>query len=135
MFQELGLDIEIRTENLDMLMESAGTGDFDVMSVEYTYMPLDPYTDVSWLLSADGWTRYNNEEVTNALMQSQALGADEQDAVKACYLNVDQHMQTDVPVISAYIISKMGVASNRLMNVKPDVFGTFINVHEWDVAE
>ena len=23
-------------------------------------------------------------------MQSQALGADEQDAVKACYLNVDQ---------------------------------------------
>lgn len=20
------------------------------------------------------------------------------------------------------------------MNVKPDVFGTFINVHEWDVA-
>ena len=135
MFQELGLDIEIRTENLDMLMESAGTGDFDVMSVEYTFMPLDPYTDVSWLLSADGWTRYNNEEVTNALMQSQALGADEQDAVKACYLNVDQHMQTDVPMISAYIISKMGVASNRLMNVKPDVFGTFINVHEWDVAE
>lgn len=42
MFQELGLDIEIRTENLDMLMESAGTGDFDVMSVEYTYMPLVP---------------------------------------------------------------------------------------------
>ena len=38
-------------------------------------------------------------------------------------------------MISAYIISKMGVASNRLMNVKPDVFGTFINVHEWDVAE
>ena len=50
MFQELGLDIEIRTEKIWIcLWRAPAPGDFDVMSVEYTYMPLDPYTDVSWL--------------------------------------------------------------------------------------
>ena len=133
MFQELGLTIELKTVDLDTLMSVAGEGTFDVMSVQYTYNPLDPYTDVSWLLSADGWTRYNNEEVSAVLLDSQSYNDDAQ--VRAHFLVVDQHMQQDVPMISAYVISNMGATSNRLKNCTPDVFGTFINVHEWDIEQ
>ncbi len=133
MFQELGLTINIKTVDLNTLMDVANNGTFDVMSVEYTYAPVDPYTDVSWLLSADGWTRYSNEEVNNALMESQSLNDVEE--IRARYLLVDQYMQQDVAMISAYIISSMGATSNRLLNATPNVFGTFINVHEWDIAQ
>ena len=133
MFQELGLTIDIKTVDLNTLMDVANNGTFDVMSVEYTYAPVDPYTDVSWLLSADGWTRYSNEEVNNALVESQSLTDVEE--IRARYLLVDQYMQQDVPMMSAYIISSMGATSNRLLNATPNVFGTFINVNEWDIAE
>ena len=42
-------------------------------------------------------------------------------------------MQQDAPVISGWVIGKLGVVSNRLTGADPDVFGTFINVHQWDV--
>ena len=132
-FADLGLNIEIKTVDLATLMTVANNGEIDVMSVQYTYAPVDPYTDVAWLLSADGWTFYQNEEVTNALLESQALT--DQDEIRARYLLVDQYVQQDVPMISAYILSALGATSNRLVNATPDVFGTFINVHEWDIAE
>lgn len=132
-FAELGLDIEIKTVDLATLMTVANNFEIDVMSVQYTYAPVDPYTDVAWLLSADGWTRYQNDEVANSLLESQALI--DQDEITARYLLVDQKVQQDVPMISAYIISALGATSSRLINATPDVFGTFINVHEWDIAE
>ncbi len=38
-------------------------------------------------------------------------------------------------MISAYIISAMGAVNKRLVNATPDVYGSFINVNEWDVTE
>lgn len=132
-FAELGLDIEIKTVDLTTLMTLANNSEIEVMSVQYTYAPVDPYTDVAWLLSGDGWTRYQNEEVAAALAESQTLT--DQAEITARYLLTDQHVQQDVPMISAYILSALGAVSNRLVNVTPDVFGTFINVHQWDIAE
>ena len=132
-FAELGLDIEIKTVDFATLMTVANNGEIEVMSVQYTYAPVDPYTDVAWLLSADGWTKYQNEEVATALAESQALT--DQNEITARYLLTDQHVQQDVPMISAYVLSALGATSNRLVNATPDVFGTFINVHQWDIAE
>lgn len=132
LFQEIGLDIEIKTVDLATLMTVAESGEIDVMSVEYTYAPVDPYTDMNWLLSSIGWTRYQNDAVTSALQESQALTDIEE--IRARYLMVNQAMQQDVAMISAYVISSMGAVSNRLQNAQPDIFGTFINVHEWDIA-
>ena len=131
MFQEIGLTIDIKTVDFATLMSVANNLEFDVMSVQYTYAPVDPYTDMSWLLSEWGWTQYVNDEVAAALTESQALSDAEQ--ITARYTLVDKMMQQDAPMISAYILSTMGVCSNRLVNATPDVFGTFINVHEWDV--
>ncbi len=132
-FAELGLNIEVKTVDLATLMTVANKGEIDVMSVQYTYAPVDPYTDVAWLLSADGWTRYENADVTSALTKSQTLT--DQNEIKAQYLLVDQQVQKDVPMISAYIISSLGVTSKRLLNASPNVFGTFINVQDWDISE
>lgn len=131
MFAELGLTIDIKTVDLSTLMSIAGEGSFDVMSVEYTYAPVDPYTDVNWLLSDIGWTRYANEAVTAALNDSQQLT--DVDAIRDRFLTVNRAMQEDVAMISAYVISTMGATSTRLHGATPDVFGTFINVHEWTI--
>ncbi|MDY4139341.1 MAG: ABC transporter substrate-binding protein, partial [Eubacteriales bacterium] len=129
--QDIGLNITIKTVELPMLMEVAGSGDFDVLSVEYTLNLLDPYTDMAWLLSEGGWTHYSSDAVADNLLLTQSASKDED--VRAAYLTVNRDVQENVPMISCYIVSKLGVVSNRLLNAAPDVFGTFVNVHEWDV--
>ena len=37
-------------------------------------------------------------------------------------------------IIKVKQLWNIGVTSNRLENATPDVFGTFLNVHEWDVV-
>lgn len=133
MFAELGLNIEIKTVDLSTLMTVANGDEAEVLSVQYTYAPVDPYTDMSWMLSEYGWTRYVDEEVSAALLESQAMT--DMDAIREKYLFVNEKVQQEVPMISAYIISTIGVTSSRLVNAAPDVFGTFLNVHEWDIAE
>jgi peptide/nickel transport system substrate-binding protein len=38
-------------------------------------------------------------------------------------------------MISAYVISALGAVSKRLINATPDVYGSFINIHEWEVVK
>ena len=132
MFEEIGLKINIRTVDLANLMEVVSNGEHDILSVEYTLMPADPYTDVAWLIGGQSlWTGYTSPETDEALALSQSLT--DENEIAAQYLVIDQAMQRDVPVISGWVIGKLGVVSNRLVNADPDVFGTFLNVHEWDV--
>ena len=56
------------------------------------------------------------------------------EAIREKYLFVNQKVQEEVPMASMYIISTIGVTSDRLTGATPDVFGTLINVHEWDIA-
>ena len=131
--EEIGLHIEIRTVSLANLLEVAGNGEHDIMSVEYTYAPVDPYTDVVWLLGGEGsWTGYATEETDAALALSQELT--DVGEIAAQYLVVDQAMQRDVAMISGWVIATLGAVNNRLTGVTPNVFGTFVDVQNWDVA-
>ena len=132
MFYELGLNVEVKTVDLANLMTVANSDEMQIVGVQYTYAPADPYTDMSWLLSEYGWTRYVDEEVANALFETQALT--DMDEIRARYLLVNRKVQEEVPMASMYIISTIGVTSNRLTGATPDVFGTFINVHEWEIG-
>ncbi|MBQ7488235.1 MAG: ABC transporter substrate-binding protein [Clostridia bacterium] len=132
LYEEIGLQIEIRTVDLATLMTIAGNAEHDIMSVEYTYAPVDPYTDVVWLLGGEGsWTGYATDATNEALALSQTLN--DNAAIAEQYLIVDQAMQTDVPMISGWVLSTLGAVSNRLTGVRPDVFGTFIDVQNWDI--
>jgi len=133
LLEELGLKIEIRTLDLDSLMGVAVEGSFDMLSVQYTIPPIDPYLDVSWLLSEGGWTRYANPALDAHFALTQE--STDLEAVRGAYLAINRAVVEDVPMISAYIVSAMGAVSSRLVNAVPDVFGTFVNVHEWDIAE
>ncbi len=130
-FEELGLQIEIRTVDLATLMTVADSGDFQIMSVQYTYAPVDPYTDMVWLMSSDGWTRYSNDTVTAALDETQSLVDPAQ--ITEQFLEAQKQIVQDCPMISAYVLSALGAVSNRLEGAVPDVFGTWVNVHEWTV--
>jgi peptide/nickel transport system substrate-binding protein len=130
----VGINAEIRTVDLATLMTVAGTTDYDMFAVQYTYAPVDPYPDVSWLLSGEGsWTGYSDESVNAALEETQTASTVEE--IRDCYSIVDQKMQEDVPMFSAYIISAQAAVSQRLTGVNDDVYGFLNNVEEWDITE
>ena len=131
-YKEIGLNINIVTVPFDRLMEIATNQEHDLMSVEYTYAPVDAYTDVVWLLGGEeSWTAYSSEAVDTAMALSQTL--DDEKEIAQQYLVVDRAMQEDVAMISGWVIAKLGAVNNRLVNAHPNVFGTFVNVEEWDV--
>ena len=132
MFEEIGLNIELRTVSLANLMDVANNGEHDVMSVEYTYAPVDPYTDVAGLLGGEGsWTGYASDATDEALVLSQSLTDDAE--ITQQYLIVDKAMQEDVAMISGWVLATLGAVNNRLTGVTPTVFGTFIDVQNWQV--
>ena len=89
--------------DINTLMANAAKGDFDVMAIQYTYPPVDPYADVAWLLGGEGsWTGYGNDKINEAL--SKVSLTDDVGQLKELYSIVDRQVQEDVPMFSAYII-------------------------------
>ncbi|MBD5458260.1 MAG: ABC transporter substrate-binding protein [Lachnospiraceae bacterium] len=130
----VGIKVEIQTVDLAALMEIAGTTDYDFFAVQYTYAPVDPYPDIAWLLGGEGsWTGYGDDEINAALESTQTAGSI--DEMRDFYSVVDKKVQDEVPMFSAYIISAQGAVSKRLTGVNANVYGTLINVHEWDIVE
>ena len=130
----VGIQAEITTVDLATLMTVAGTTDYDIMAVQYTYAPVDPYPDVSWLLGGEGsWTGYYNEEVAAALDGTQQTS--DVSAITDFYSKVDAKMQADVPMFSVYVISAQGAVNNRVTGAEPSVYGFFNDVHNWDIVQ
>lgn len=130
----VGIKVEVQTVDLATLMTVAGTMDYDLFAVQYTYAPVDPYPDVSWLLGGEGsWTSYGDTSINEALEKTQTAGS--VDEIRDLYTIVDKKVQEDVPMFSAYIISAQGAVSKRLTGVNANVYGFFNNIHEWDIAQ
>lgn len=130
---DVGIKVKITTADLSSLLTTAGNHECDMFVVQYSYAPVDPYPDASWLLTADGWTQYQNDAVDNALTQTQ-LTSDISE-IADCYEVVDTIMQEDVPLISLYVIRALGAVNNRLVNASPDAYGSFNNIHLWEIAK
>ena len=130
----VGIKAEVQTVDHATLMSIAGSTDYDLFAVQYTYAPVDPYPDVTWLLSGEGsWTGYRDDAIDAAMAATQETENIEE--IKAQYSIVDRKMQEDVPMFSAYVISAQGAVSKRLTGVKANVYGFFNDIHMWDVAE
>lgn len=131
---EVGINVEITTVDLATLMTVAGTTDYDIMAVQYTYAPVDPYPDVAWLLGGEGsWTGYYDDEVMAALEGTQQT-SDIAEITKF-YSVVDRKMQEDTPMFSVYVISAQGAVSNRVVGAEPSAYGFFNDVQNWDITE
>lgn len=130
----VGIKVEVQTVDLATLMTVAGTTDYDILAVQYTYAPVDPYPDVDWLLSGEGsWTGYADSEISEALAGTQQTS--DIDEITALYSIVDNKVQEDVPMFSVYIISAQGAVSNRISGATPSAYGFFNDVQNWDVVE
>lgn len=130
----VGINVEVTTVDLATLMTVAGSTDYDIMAVQYTYAPVDPYPDVDWLLSGEGsWTGYTDDSVKEALGGTQQTSDIEE--IKGLYSVVDKKVQEDVPMFSAYVISALGAVSNRLTGAEPSAYGFFNDVQNWDIAQ
>ena len=82
----VGIKAEIQTMDINTLMANASKGDFDVMAIQYTYPPVDPYADVAWLLGGEGsWTGYGNDKINEAL--SKVSLTDDVDQLKRTVLH------------------------------------------------
>lgn len=130
----VGIKAEIQTVDFATLMSVAGTEDYDVLAVQYTYAPVDPYPDVAWLLGGEGsWTGYSNDTLNEALTKSQLTSDPEE--TKELFSVVDKKVQEDVPMFSAYVISAQGAVSKRITGAAPSVYGFFNDVQNWDMVE
>ena len=130
----VGIKAEIQTVDFATLMSVAGTEDYDVLAVQYTYAPVDPYPDVAWLLGGEGsWTGYSDDTLNDALTKSQLTSDPEE--TKELFSVVDKKVQEDVPMFSAYVISAQGAVSKRITDATPSVYGFFNDVQNWDVVE
>lgn len=130
----VGIKVELQTVDFATLMSVAGTRDYDILAVQYTYAPVDPYTDIAWLLGgAESWTGYSDAEADAALTATQTTSDIEE--TKELYSVVDKKVQEDVPMFSAYIVSAQGAVNKRLVNATPSVYGFFNHVEQWDIVE
>ena len=130
----VGIKAEIQTVDFATLMSVAGTEDYDVLAVQYTYAPVDPYPDVAWLLGGEGsWTGYSDDTLNDALTKSQLTSDPEE--TKELFSVVDKKVQEDVPMFSAYIVSAQAAVSKRLSNATPSVYGFFNNVEQWEITK
>lgn len=132
--EAVGIKVEIQTVDFTTLMTVAGTTDYDLLAVQYTYAPIDPYPDINWLLSGEGsWTSYSDPEITDALGKTQETSDISQ--IRSYYLTINQKVQKDVPMFSAYVIKALGAVNKRLVNATPSVYGSFNHIETWDVTE
>lgn len=130
----VGIKTEIVTVDFAALMAAAGSGDYDLLAVQYTYAPVDPYPDVAWLLGGTGsWTGYASEEVNAALSQTQSTSDPEE--LRKLYAVVDAKMQEDVPMFSAYVVRAQAAVNKRLQHAAPSVYGFFNEVEQWEIGE
>ena len=131
-WEAVGIKTEIQTVDFATLMDVSGTGEFDILAVQYTYPPVDPYVDIAWLLSGAGsWTGYADSAIDEALAKTQLTSYIAE--TTELYSIVDKKVQEDVPMISAYVISAQGAMNKRLVGAEPCVYGFFNDVHNWDV--
>ncbi len=131
---EVGINVQLQTVNFNQLLTDATNHDFDMMALQYTMAPVAPALDIQWLTFNTGWPNYNNPEV-DELVNEAALVSEDVPRLTEIYGKINEWMQEDVPIFSSYVLSPVGAVSNRLENAVPSVYGSFTNIHEWDVTD
>ena len=131
---EIGIQVEIKTVDFATLMSTAGSADYDLLAVQYTYPPADYSLDLVYLLAGEGsWTGYYDEEVAAAL--DGVTTASDTGELTGYYRIIDEKMQEDVPYFSAYVIGAQSVTANRLTGVEQGVYGFFNNIQNWEIVQ
>lgn len=131
-WRQVGIKVQIQTMPLTQLLADAGNHNFDIFAVQYTLPPAAPALEVAWLTGEDNWSNFSNEKV-DALVNGAITFSGSAEEGIALYGEINAIIQEEVPMFNAYVIRPLGAISNRLVANDPSVFGSFMNLHEWDI--
>ncbi|HZW97636.1 MAG TPA: ABC transporter substrate-binding protein [Bacillota bacterium] len=135
--REVGIEATITTLDINSLLQSANANDYDLLAVQYTMVPVDPFPDVSWLVTGTAefpnWSKYSSDEMNAYVDAVSAVEDGNTQSLIQAYGDIDRLIQQDVPIVSLYVISPLGVVSNRLQNAVPSPYGFLLNIHEWQL--
>lgn len=126
----VGIHVELVTVDLDTLTTQAGSGDSDMVAVQYTYPAVDPSWDIDWLLSA--WCHLYPEETAEALSVIWSTG--DNAVLKENYAAIDQMAQEQVPLICLYANGPLGAVRDSLQNAQATMYGCINNIQTWSFA-
>jgi peptide/nickel transport system substrate-binding protein len=128
-----GVKVKIKMTDFNTLINELYSMSYDLGILQYSFTPVDPYPDLSYLLQEGNVNGYSNKEVNELL--AQVKSEDEPAAVKELYARINKIAEVEVPMFSVYATRSLAAVSNRVTGVTPRAYGTFINVHEWDIAQ
>lgn len=130
---DVGIKAKIKITDFATLLDELYTMTYDLGVLQYTFVPADPYPDISYLLQEGNVNGYYNQEVNELL--AQVKSEDDFDTVYGIYERINQIAAEEVPMFSVYAANSLGVVSNKLEGVEPRAYGAFINVQNWDIKE
>lgn len=127
----VGIQVELVTVDLETLTTNAGTDEYDMIAVQYTYPAVDPSWDIDWVLSA--WCHLYPDEVQAAVLGIQS--SDDLAVQQENYALIDAFAQEQVPLICLYANGPLGAVRDTLQNAEATMYGCINNIHEWSFAE
>lgn len=130
---EVGVKAKVQLTDFATLLDELYSMEYDLGVLQYTFVPVDPYPDISYLLMEGNVNGYFNEEVNELL--TKVKSEDNFDTVKEIYDRVNQISAEEVPMFSVYAANSLGAVSKRLTGVEPKAYGAFIHVQDWDITE
>ena len=129
---EVGIKAKVQVQDLGTLLDNAAKHNFDLMAVQYSFAPVDPYTDLNFLFASEGnWSDYTSEAAQAVI--AKAVAEEDAEKLKEFSAELGEILLEDVPAVNVYVLSTYGATANRLKNVKNGVYGTFLNVEAWEI--
>lgn len=128
---DVGIKAKLKMTDFATLLDELYSMNYDLGILQYTFVPVDPYPDISYLLQEGNVNGYSNKEVDELL--EQVKSEDDFDKVNEIYGKINKIAEKEVPMFSVYAAKSMAAVSERVTGAEPKAYGTFINVQDWDV--
>ena len=128
---QVGVKATVKMTDFATLLDELYSMTYDLGILSYSFTPVDPYPDLSYLIQEGNVNGYYNKEVNELL--AQVKSEDDVLKLKEIYGKINKIAEVEVPMFSVYATRSLSAMSNRVKNVTPRAYGSFINVHEWDV--
>ena len=129
--KEVGINVKIQITDLATLVSKLDNKDFDLGILQYSLTPIDPFPDMAYFLQEGNNVSYDNKEV-QALI-NEVRNATDENKINEIYGRINKIASVEVPMPSLYVSRSLGAVNKRLVGVKANDYGTFIDVYKWDV--
>lgn len=127
----VGVKAKVKLTDFATLLDELYGMTYDMGILQYSFTPVDPYPDLSYLVGTGNVNGYSNKEVDELL--AKVKSEDDPAKIKELYGKINKIAEVEVPMFSVYATRALVATSDRVTGVTPRAYGTFINVEEWDV--